>query len=370
VSDEELAVLVARSLDVQPGAAGILSCRVEHVEYELPALTTAGRWWVRGTASVDGSSRDYSLFVKHVQSWGRSPLFAMVPPEVRDQAAVTVPWRTELLIYRSDLDERLPAGLSMPTACGVYDLDELSGSMWLSEVPAVPRAWTLERLAHAAQLLGRLAASSRVRELAAIGEQERRHTVLDYYEGRFLNQVLPALHDDDLWRHPLMTGAFDADLRRRMVAAADGLQPMVEDLASASLGTSHGDACPNNLLSVADSDGFVLIDYGFWGTQPTGFDLCQLLLGEVQLGRCSAAALPEMEAACLEAYVAGLRAEGCDLSERAVGWAHAVQMLEFAGLSAIPFELLDGEPTPEALRISRERAGAARFCLDLVDARR
>ena len=29
--------------------------------------------------------------------------------------------------------------------------------------------------------------------------------------------------------------------------------------------TGHGDACPNNLLVRAHDDGFVLIDYGFWG---------------------------------------------------------------------------------------------------------
>ena len=60
-------------------------------------------------------------------------------------AAASVPWRTEALAYASDLGDRLPDGLSMPRALGVFDLDELSAAIWLEEVdrPAVavgPRA--------------------------------------------------------------------------------------------------------------------------------------------------------------------------------------------------------------------------------------
>ena len=49
------------------------------------------------------------------------------------------------LAYASDLGDRLPDGLSMPRALGVYDLDELSAAIWLEEVdrPSVdvgPRA--------------------------------------------------------------------------------------------------------------------------------------------------------------------------------------------------------------------------------------
>jgi hypothetical protein len=43
-------------------------------------------------------------------------------------------------------------------------------------------------------------------------------------------------------------------------------------------------------------------------------------------------------------------------------------MLIFSGMSAIPGEHLDSPPTPELRRIAAERATAARFMLDLVDA--
>ncbi len=54
----------------------------------------------------------------------------------------------------------------------------------------------------------------------------------------------------------------------------------------------------------------MLIDFGFWKLLPIGFDLGQLLVGDVQIGRRSSDDLQERDEACLAAYVAGLRAEG------------------------------------------------------------
>ena len=48
--------------------------------------------------------------------------------------------------------------------------------------------------------------------------------------------------------------------------------------------------CTNNLLVQRDSEDLVLIDYGFWSTQPLGFDLSQLLLGDVILDLVDATA--------------------------------------------------------------------------------
>ena len=72
--------------------------------------------------------------------------------------------------------------------------------------------------------------------------------------------------------------------------------------------TSHGDACPNNLLA-GEGDDLVMIDFGFWGSAPVGFDLQTLLVGDVQIGRRSAANLAEVDETIIPAYVEGLRAE-------------------------------------------------------------
>jgi hypothetical protein len=251
--------------------------------------------------------------VKVVQSWARSPLFQFVPEEHRASALETVPWRSEPLIYQSDLAARLPAGLTMPRAYAVIELDDESAALWLEAVDAVPAAWDVEHLAHAAYLLGRLAASPDVRGLARVGDVDGKRTVRAYAEGRVALQVVPALRNDDVWNHPLVAATFDDQLRKDLLRAADALPDIVDELETMPIGTSHGDACTRNLLVSPATTDLVLIDYGFWGEAPIGFDLSQLLLGEVQMGERSATCLPELEATCLPAYFRGLHDESYDI---------------------------------------------------------
>lgn len=368
VEDADLAAMAATLLGQPAEQVELLSSHAEVVPYPLDAITTAGRFRVHGTVATPRGESAFRLFVKHVQSWSRSPLFAVVPPELHDVAEAGVPWYTEALIYRSDLARRLPAGFTMPRAAAVRDLDEKSVALWLEEVDHVPTEWTPERFGHAARLLGRLAFAPAVRELAGIGERHRRWPVRSYVEGRLSLQVLPILRSEQLWQHPLVAGSFDPALRERLLTAADRVPQYLAELEAMPTGAAHGDACPNNLLVQPDSDDLVLIDFGFWTEQPLGFDLSQLLIGEVQLGRRPVASLPELEAVILPAYLEGLRAEGSSLDPAALRRTHALCLLIFSGLSAVPFEDLERDPTPELARGAAERADLARFALDLVEA--
>jgi hypothetical protein len=365
VTDAELARMVADLHGRDPGAVAVLESAATEVPYELPALTTAGRYWVTGTARYPDGIEPFRLFVKHLQSWARSPFFELVPPEMRELAAASVPWRTEALVYTSDLRDRLPDGLTMPRAVGVFHLDEHSAAVWLEEVAHRPVPWDLRRFRRAAYLLGRLAASPRVAELARIGDFE--WSVRSYLHGRLENQVFPALRDDASWQHPAVAAAVDPGLRDRLVTAVDEAERYVEELDAVPLLTAHGDACPNNLLTGPVANGFVLIDYGFWLPNPLGFDLGQLVVGDVQLGRRSPALLAETDEACVTSYVEGLAAEGVRVDEATVRRAHALQLMLFTGYSALPLDELDGL-APQAQRsLVVDRAVLARFCLDLVD---
>ncbi|MEO7352168.1 MAG: phosphotransferase [Marmoricola sp.] len=365
VTDDQLTGMVADLLGTDPVETKLLSSSAEEVDYDIAAITTAGRFWVRGSVGVRGGELPFQLFVKHIQAWSRSPLFQNVPVELQPMAAAGVPWRTEPLAYRSDLGRRLPVGLRMPRALGIFDLDELSASVWLEVIKTRPVVWDLDRYRRAGYLLGRVAANPRVRELASVGKFD--FQVSDYLNGRLRGQVLPMLAEEGIWMHPLVAGAFEPELRERLLEAADLAPAYAEELSEFPLSTSHGDACPNNLLVPAEDDGFVLIDYGFWGEMPIGFDLSQLLVGDVQVGRRGAGDLHDLEDTLLAAYVLGLRAEGCEVPEAAVRRAHALQLMIFTGLSTLPFEHLGREPTPEVHAIARERAAIARFSLDLLD---
>ncbi|MDQ1632193.1 MAG: hypothetical protein QOJ32_2256 [Frankiaceae bacterium] len=363
VDDEDLARMVAASLGVS--RVELLDSTAVVAAYDLEALTTAGRFWVSGTARHDGGVAPYAFFVKVVQCWSRSPMFTFVPEHLREVAQAGVPWRSEPLVYGSDLGVRLPPGLSLPRAHAVFDLDELSAAIWLDAVDVDETPWDQERFGAAARLLGRLAASPAVRALAGLG---RRDVVRGYTGGRLALQVIPALQDESLWRHPLVADAFDDHLRRRLLDAVEALPEFLNELDAMPLGTAHGDACPRNLLvERGHPNAFVAIDFGFWCEAPLGFDLSQLLLGEVQTGERSAAELGELEELCLREYMRGLADEGCEAGLEQVRRAHALLMLIFTGVSAVPLEHLGIEPTPELKRLARERAAATKFILDLVD---
>jgi hypothetical protein len=366
VSDEALTVMVAADRGTDPDLVRLIDVSAAEVAYDLPTITTAGRYWVHGAAMAGDEAWSFELFVKHVQSWERHPLFAMVPEDMRELAAAGVPWRTEPLAYRSDLADRLPDGLRMPRSLGVFDLDEHSAAVWLEKVPATEVLWDPERFRRAAYLMGRFAASPRVMERAGVGEHP--FTVRDYLQGRLTGQVLPMLRDDGIWHHPLVAGAFDDELHERLLRAADQAQAYVDELMQLPQLASHGDACPNNLLVVDGHDGFVLIDFGFFTLEPVGFDLAQLLVGDVQTGRLPTACLASTEETILPAYVEGLAAEGLDFTEAVVRRAHALQLMVFTGLSCLPWEHLDQPPGPELHHVAAERAAIARFTLDLLDA--
>jgi hypothetical protein len=218
VDDTTLIAMVADLLGAEPAAVRIESSTVREFPYDLPAITTAARYVVSGDALVDGERVTYEMFVKVVQSWARSPMFAFVPDEMKELAEASVPWRTEPLAYRSDLADRLPDGLAMPRALAVFDLDEKSASVWLEMVPVVQRRWDEARYDRAAYLLGRLAGSPRVAELATVGQHS--FTMADYAFGRLQTQVIPMLHDDAIWQHPLVAATFGDELRDRLRAAA------------------------------------------------------------------------------------------------------------------------------------------------------
>lgn len=370
VSDAELAVIVGRSFGLaeggEDGSVELLDSAATVSPYDLEALTTAGRYRVRGHARTAAGDRPFSFFVKVVQSWARTPAFAFVPREMQEMALASFPWDVEPRIYRSDLASRLPPGLRMPTAYAVVDIDDESAAMWIEEIDAVDAAWGKERFVNAARLLGRLAGSERVRATATAGRGDGQRLVRSYAEGRVAHQIIPALRSDDLWSHPLMTGTFDDELRADLLSAVHDLDAIVEELESAPVATLHGDACTNNLLVQRTGDDLVLIDFGFWGEGPVGFDLGQLMVGEIQTGDRPASDLLFVEPECLAAYVDGLAQEGFAADLDTVRRAHALQMLLFSGLSSPPLEHLNSPPTEELRRWTAERAAAARIMVDLA----
>ena len=374
VDDAELAAMVAGLWDVP--AVELLDSSAEPVAYDIPSILTGARTWVRGHADAGNGPRGFTFFVKRVHHWRHSPAFAFVPPELGEWAAAALPWRAEPMIYASDLAERLPEGLSVPRALRVDERPDETAVVWIEAVEHDPAPWSPETYVDAARLLGRLSGSARVADLADIDPQPWH--VQYFVEGRLAHTVLPGLFDDATWQHPLVARHFDG-LRPALTATANHLDALAEEFAALPHRASHGDACPNNLLRHPSRPGFTLIDFGFWRPQPVGFDLSQLLVGDVQIGRRDADDLPELAEACLAAYAAGLAAEGLEVPDAVLRRGHAVSLMLFNGLPSLPLELLDeargleasGALTDERLDAmhhwSLQRSRIARYALDVLE---
>jgi hypothetical protein len=362
VTEAQLAAMVADLL--HEDSVELLDSRVDPVDYDLPAITTGGRWWVSGHAVTQRGEAPFRLFVKQVQSWSRSPFFQFVPEHLREWAESTVPWKTEAEVYRSDIGSRLPDGLRAPRAMGVYDLDDRSSAIWLEVIATRPATWDRTRYERAAYLLGRFSGSPALAPLQGL-----RHTdwSLDtYVAGRLKVQVEPILMSDEVWQHPLCA-AFDDELRDRMRRTMANSAALAAEGDALPYLLSHGDACPNNLMAGEHDDELVMIDFGFWGGAPVGFDLTQLLVGDVQIGKRGADDLAELDEAIVTAYVAGLRAEGCEIPEAVVRRGHALCLLVMTGLSTVPFDLFDGPVDDRTLQTGANRAKLARYALDLLE---
>lgn len=363
VSDAELAAMVADLWGVD--AVDLLDSAAEPVAYDVPSILTGARTWVRGHADAGGGPRGFTLFVKRVHSWRHSPAFAGVPPEIGEWAAASLPWRAEPLVYASDLADRLPDGLEMPRGLRVEERPDETAVVWIEAVETDPVGWSPDDSVRAARLLGRLSASPAVAPLADIDPQPWH--IESFVAGRLAYTVLPGLYDETTWQHPCVAEHFGG-LRSGLEATARHLDALAREFAASRHLAAHGDACPNNLLRREGDPGFTLIDFGFWRPQPVGFDLSQLLVGDIQIGRQDADDLPERAAACVEAYAAGLADEGLDVPLAEVRRSHAVCLVLFNGLPSLPLEMLGTSDEAALDHWSRQRAAIARYSLDLLAA--
>lgn len=360
----QLQSLVAASLGVDH--VDQFDLTITEVPYDIPALTTRGRYRIRGQARAGAHVHDVSIFVKVVQTWRHSPVFQEVPPDFREIALGLLPWEVEPAVYRSDLAAHLPPGLRMPTAYAVVDLDDEAAALWLEDVETSERDWDLVDHQRAAEALARFAARPSV--LAALHPLRGKipaRPLHDYVSGRVTAQILPALRSEELWAHPLVATHFGA-LRSRLCTLADRLPALLDELLALPAGVCHGDACTRNLLIPPGDGDLVMIDFSFVRFSPLGLDLGQLVLGEIQLGERSADDLDALWRTCLAAYVVGVAAEGSPATPTQIARASAISMAIFAGVSAIPFELLGGDPNPQTERMFANRARVAEFVLELV----
>jgi hypothetical protein len=280
-------------------------------------------------------------------------------------------------MHECGIERILPDGLRTPVLHYVKHVDAHHLALWWEFVAERAGPWQLADYERAAHLLGRLAArrqeGAAINRLlpaacrqSAVGSALRR-----FVEGRVLMGFLPALRDEQTWRHPLLAEALrqadDPTLPEDLLALAGRLRGILDMLERLPQTYAHGDGSPQNLLRPAsDPGGLVVIDWGFGSPQAIGFDLGQLLVGLAQAGSFDPSELRQIDAAILPAYLSGLRAEHYDFDAEVVRTGYVGSLIARSALCALPLELLQAEPSTENEAVLLQRVRLTRVLLQMA----
>jgi hypothetical protein len=372
--DEQTLAGLVRTIIGQPGAEPV-SARVEPVDYPIGTPSTEALLRVFGTAELpDGTFVDWSCFVKKLQSVGHSPIIQFVPEPLRENFIQNMPWQLEVAVHRSDIASVLPDGLRLPALYSINEHDDDRATLWMENVVQAPGCWQLERFERAANLLGRLSARRQPHLVTPFLPRDDISTPgigLRYYtNGRVMMAALPALADDQTWKHPMLAAAVcnagDHGLRDELLDLGQRLPAVLDALDALPQCYQHGDASPQNLLvPIGKQDEFVVIDWGFDCPQAVGFDLGQLLIGLAHAGELEAEELPAIHEVILSAFMEGLAAEGMAVPEEQVRYGYLGSMLARATFTALPLEQL-GTVSESDLELFEQRVRLTRTLVNLV----
>ena len=352
----------------------IVDWQVEPVAYPATTPSTLGLQRVvatvrpadDGASGLPGDVQTVRIFVKTLGSLRHSPMFELIPVEVREIAVASFPWRLEIDVLASDLLERLPDGLRAPEVYRIEDLGDDRARLYLEDVPFVDDAWDVDRYAGAARLLGRMA--GRIDASASEAAVGPRPDFIRLLVNQRVRLTLPMITGDDVWRHPAIAANVDPAVRPRLLALWERTPELLDRRDRLPRAFGHGDACPQNLLVLADET-VVAIDWGIAGDHPIGSDLAQLLIGRAESLDIGPDELQALLPGLVTAFVAGFRDEGGSIDAEDVRMAFLTTMVLRSAFTGLPVELLMGPPRPgmDLGHVLRARSATTTFLLDLAD---
>ena len=320
--NQDVLIDVVRSL-LSNELAEIESWQIDQIGGGIGNPVSVGIYRVQGVAGNMSSKTPWSVILKVIQS----------PENVGEKdmgggedATHWNYWKREPLVYRSGLLDQLPEGLAAP-AC--YAVEELPGNvahLWLEEIRDVYKsAWTLQRYSLGARHLGRLnglfSTKGSYSEYPWLGKGTNR-------------QWLQMLLSGELrWDHPLMLSRYPEPDRNPFIQLVLQNERFLGKLDLLPITLSHGDTYPTNFMSRIDRGGkeqTVALDWALLGLQPLGDDLGQFVFGAIN--NLKGASQAKIVNTLFEAYVHGLRDEGCNLDAELVRYSFAVSAALRVGL--------------------------------------
>jgi hypothetical protein len=348
IGAEELAEPV-RSL-LGDAAARVTSWRHAPVGYDFLNPTSGGVYRFTGTADGLAGESSWRLVLKVTRSAASLVHDAPLPADL-DTA---VRWDRELLAYETGFLASLRGELVAARCHGGTRHEDGTGWLWLEEVvDEGEHAWTLDRWAHVARVLGTFngAYASAPPAHEWLGERWLRVWV---------TQVTPfsfgaSLPQADAWDGPRARAGYPASVRERLAALWADAEAMIAAVETLPRTLSHLDSHRRNLFWSGGA--VVAIDWGLLGLAAPGEEIASTLLGTVGSGEAPVEEARDLTDALYTGYLEGLHASGWrgDVRDVRAALTVAAALRSFA---AVRFD--DSETV--------ERAAAfTSFLLDLGD---
>ncbi|WP_248961307.1 hypothetical protein [Sphaerisporangium perillae] len=359
VSDDEFADIVSKALG---RAVAVKDWSAEVVDYPLFGSPATGA--LRRIRGVTDDGEPFRLFLKVIHSPRHWPRLDLVPEHSRQDFVDEFPWRMELAAWEPTFVDHLPTGLRVPRLYRLAELGDDRAALWMEDIQQSADEWDVPRFARAARLLGGLAAGRSDPGLIAGAGRPPGFGLRMYRHARLMG-ALAQLEDDALWAHPVVAASVDEHLRADLRTLAGRIDQIMDRLDQLPQALPHGDASPQNLLVPSDEpDTFVAIDVSFQTPHAIGFDLGQLLVGLVHAGQFPAHRLSELHEVLAPSFVDGMAEHGKPSASNDVAYGFHGSLVVRSAFTALPWERLDGPPSPELAAEFGERALLTRFIVD------
>lgn len=237
-------------------------------------------------------------------------------------------WKREACLYRSDIPEQLPEGVTAPRCFGVEDRADGSISIWLEDLGStMSQPWTLSDYVVAARNLGRMNGEWLV---------NKRPPDLPWLSQRTLaSWIGNPLPDLERWPEamsdPLIGPHCDEEIGRRAIELFHRHMDILDTLARLPQTLSHGDAHRGNMALRHTPSGAreaVLFDWAFTGIRAVGEELESFVSAASLFFHIEHLEIDALSDAAFEGYVAGLNDAGWtgDVNDVRMGYLGAATL--------------------------------------------
>jgi hypothetical protein len=303
---------------------------------------------LQGLAVVEEEVRSWSLILK------------IIRPEIEfDDPQGYRYWKREIQAYQSGLLQELPGQITAPRCYGIEEQPEGSLWLWLEDIKdEQEHPWSIERYRQVSRYLGQFNGAYLVgRSLP--NEAWITHDWLRKYLDHAAPMVKFILQNPGHPTVQLMLPGISLSMTLALWKEHTRVLGALDELPKTFC---HQDAFGRNLFCRGEQ--VIAIDWGYAGIAPVGTELAALIGVAFGLARFPSSQARELDQACFEGYLEGLRQAGWQPDPRQVRLGYTLTMLLRYVLGGMIGDTLPGlldERTHsdwvEGLDTSEEKAG-------------